>query len=272
MRVIWTRVEHEFDTIFDFPGNFGGAMELVLLSLTIATVCLEDMLKANRLKRVCIEQLSLGKVVNDQKARQKQMAKKQIGGCCKKKGVSVLDEYIDEAVEDDLSFQSLVKVGVVTKLLKDTLLPDEVTLFAPIYYSIVKAKEAKKEEEEKELRKKNKKVTVSPLSEKVFKDSTEDDQMSIKEAIAKLMSPQFEVNNPALAPLKKMMKVMSEIEEQTQGFSKVGEVEFVSYSGLTMKKSALGESITTPLKSNKLATGEINEVEMSAKPVKNSVL
>ena len=207
-------------------------MAPLLLSLTIATLCLEDMLEANRLKRVCIEQLSLGKVVKDQKARQKQMAKRLISGCYKKKGESALDEYIDEAVEDGLLFESLVKAGIVTKLLKDSLLPDELTLIAPIYYSIIKAKEAKKEEEEKELRKKNKKVAVSPLSQKAFKDSTDDDQMCIKEAIAKLMSPQFEVNNPALAPLKKkmMMEVMPEIEEQTQGFSKVGEVEFISYS------------------------------------------
>lgn len=254
----------KYDTIFDFIGNFGGAMEMVLISMTLLTIYLEDKLKDNRLKRVCMEQLGLAKIVKSQEKRRKDMAKTKKIGCCKKKDDHILEEYIDEVVEEGLSFESLVKINLTNKLLKDSLVPQEVSTIAPIYYSLMKSRENKRQEEELAAKKKSKRdIVVSPLSaKKASEASTEDDQMSIKEAIAKLMSPQFDIENPGFAPLKKkILEMMPEIKEHTQESAQVGEVELISHDREKLKNNYNGESMSSPLKSNKICEDDIPDLD-----------
>jgi hypothetical protein len=194
---VYTR---KYDKVFDFIGNVGGAMELVFLLATIFLMQWEEMVKAKRLKRICQKELGM---TDWAKAAQKKRGR---CGCLKKKTdlEEQVDTYTDQISEQSLSYEQLLQSALLSDVLKKTIVPREILLAAPLFLSIEKAKLDKEEEDKKQAASNKNKVAHAKVQDVPKDDEDEqEEEMTVAQALKNIMSPEFEVMNPAFANFKR---------------------------------------------------------------------
>lgn len=216
-----------YDKIFDFIGNLGGAMELVILSCTILYCHLSGYLTGKQLHHICKTELGFQELCDSRKAKASKKAKK---GCCRKskdKQEMDLDEYTEELAEGSLSFETLVKNNVYSQLLQHALIPPELIKIAPYLFSLEKAHKQKLEAEQKKTNNADKNKVFNKSADQSIeranlKKSTE---LTFEEAIDQFASPLFEQQNPAFINFKK--KYMEYVPVSPVEYENTGKVQEV---------------------------------------------
>ena len=201
--------KRSYDKLFDFIGNFGGAMEFVFLSATILSIYLEEALKERKLKLICNQELGINQLPKNLGKKPSEPQPKTFCGSlwfwitCKNKKESSLDTFTDEIIEKSLSFEQLLQNTLMTDLLTEHFVPKELLVVAPYYFTLQAAQKARKEEEEEEKRRLLKKNKVVNIREPIPKEEEEEEAPTFEQSLARLKSPEFDSEYPAFAALKK---------------------------------------------------------------------
>ena len=225
----------QYDKVFDFIGNFGGAMEFIFVSATVLSLFLEELFKQRRLQAACRDQLGVAALA--------QAKAPPSSGCCKKRPPPG-EEFAAEMVERSLSFEQLVKTTLLGEVLRESLVPPELMATAPYFLSLRLAQQERREAP------KQAKLTVMDGATKIEQEEkAEDEELDFEKALEKLMSPEFEKQHPAFKGMKEKLLVLmaqdaerkakDQNEQATRGFGK----EPPSVDGIEMVNEVPGSML-----------------------------
>ena len=279
--------KRSYSTAFDFLGNFGGAMELVFLTLCIISVYTQQNLVDRELRDIVTKQLNIDEL--DKKSVSGDIKPKAM--CCKRKQASV-DEYSGEIVEKALSFEQLTRSTLVNNILVSSLIPQEILLLAPLVEALKNAK-AREIEKLESAQKSNKvglveNLTIKSLEEMKMKDpkcikkdvksqknNKENKAISIIEAIGNLKSSKFEDKHPSFLNLKEeYSEFLNQIEGLINCQASKEAIQIIESSpndirsALAEQKGAKSSILEGPnsMNYNGLNSGRIKKVELQGQP------
>lgn len=243
VQIVSSRVTEQYsrkyDNLFDFFGNFGGAMEFVTVSFTILYVWYEEWTKGKALRSCLEKELNIPAALISKPTSQK--------GCCgwKRKnsnsstahqtGTTKIpdssptgkaptgpnggpsSEYWKEfeaLTEKPLSYEQLAQSFVLTQCLADTLVPTEVKKLMPLVQLVKLRKEIYTQQQTGSNRVTPAESNHAQSGESSFVAPSE---WSIEDCYSRLKSHEFQAKHPAWATLRaEYLADLSEIFD-TQG-------------------------------------------------------
>ena len=215
-----------YDTILDLFGNIGGSIDFLIILFTICFHWHENYTTAARMRSAIGKSLNLP-------VQMRQRNDSVFSMCCKKTPAP-MKEALDGMVEQTMSFERMANDAVTSKLVRDYLLPKEVSSLGSIVVMMGRLIEAKKEEAREKSKGRNKESSVANSSHShQVKDSTGlsihqngdgDDQseLSPMKAYEGLVNLNTQ-NQPHLAALRSHFLNIIQEYQQTFNISSVAE-------------------------------------------------
>lgn len=214
---ITEQYSRKYDNLFDFFGNFGGAMEFVTVSFTILYVWYEEHTKKQVMKESLRKTLSLSNsLVTEPKS----------SGCLKKKNANqgltapgspntsnssdlgklrqtqttsselqhlCLHEEFDDLLEAPVSYEEMAEAFFGSKCLFETMMPAEMKALAPVVYML----RMRKAKEELAQQKTSNKQAASGIA-----SENKPNRPGIAESLEFLRSPEFAQKYPHLVQMR----------------------------------------------------------------------
>ena len=243
----------KYDKVFDFIGNFGGAMEFVFVSVTVLSIWLEELFKHQRLTASFKEQFGHEAFP---RPSSKSPAKK---GCCRKQP-SAGDKFAEELVERSLSFEQLVKNTMMGDVLLESVVPPELLATAPYFLTLQLAQKTKLSQE-------NKPTETRPISTKenlqhAETSNLEDQKIDLRQSLDKIMSPEFDRQNPDFTGFKKELLVL--MSQETAG--EAGSIPQSKFKPLDSIESPSAGNLDAGLVQN-----ELEKLNRNKKPTNSNI-